>query len=314
MDDLDFDKFLEECKVYSAADSTEEPIEKNKNHQKKTSPAQKPSNSKQLTSFVSRLNPTVVILASFFIVLCSIVAAKVVFSGRSDKNVPDVDSSPVQELSVSEISVSVENKSPLPSQMAGTWRDEVYREGNSWVQFEVIINTDNETVSINTITENARTVTSNAMPITDYGDDFVSAGGYIFTYLAGDVLDVNSALFTNPPLTRYSYETINDAFGVDSSDYRKSSTSTYISDDIKGALWAVAVKGVSSRLKYPDSAKFPFSYGSDGVSIGRNGETYYVEAYVDAVNAFGVVSHMDFMVTAHLDGLTMKLDDVMIFE
>ena len=135
---------------------------------------------------------------------------------------------------------------PDLSFMDGTWRDEVYREGNSSVQFEVIIDTTAGTVSINSITENARTVMSNGMKIDEYGEDYISAGGYVFTYLDGDLLDVNSALFTNPPLTRYSYGTGNDAFGSDQSDYRKSNssgsqtTSVSLSDDMKGALWALA--------------------------------------------------------------------------
>lgn len=202
----------------------------------------------------------------------------------------------------------------LPSQMDGTWRDEVYREGNSWVQFEVVIDTSGGTVSINSITENARTVMNDKMKITDYGPDYVSAGGYVFTYLPGDVLDVNSALFTNPPLTRYSNASVNDAFGTDPNDYRATAPQVSLSDDEMATLWVLAQKAVKSNLKSPSTAEFPASYGSEGVSFGKTGDTYYVESYVDAQNELGAVVRTDFMVTAHLDGITMVLDDCMIFE
>lgn len=204
---------------------------------------------------------------------------------------------------------------PDLSFMDGTWRDEVYREGSQSIQFEVIINTSAGTVDINSITENARTVMSKAMPITEYGEDYVVAGGYVFAYLDGDLLDVNSALFTNPPLKRYSDETVNDAFGVNESDYRKStssssSKSSYMSDDIKGALWALAEKAVKNDLKSPSTAKFPASYGSSGVSFSRSGELYAVSAYVDAENGFGATVRQYFTVYGKLEGTTMKLDHV----
>lgn len=209
---------------------------------------------------------------------------------------------------------------PDLSFMDGTWRDEVYREGNSSVQFEVIIDTVAGTVSINSITENARTVMSNGMKIDEYGQNYISAGGYVFTYLDGDLLDVNSALFTNPPLTRFSYGTGNDAFGSDQSDYRKSNsfgsqtTSVYLSEDMKGALWALAEKAVKNELKSPSTAKFPSSYGSDGVSFGKSGDLYTVSAWVDAQNGFGATVRTNFTVYAYLEGTTVKLDHVFIDE
>ena len=226
-----------------------------------------------------------------------------VVSEPYEPSTPDVTPTPVPT-----------SRSDKVEKMNGTWRDEVYREGSQSIQFEVIIDTDAGTVSINSITENARTVMSDSMPITEYGEDYISAGGYVFKYLDGDVLDVNSALFTNPPLTRYSDGTGNDAFGVDPNDYKSPTRPVTLSEDEKAALWALAEKAVKNELKSPSTAQFPASYGSDGVSFGKTGDTYYVESYVDAQNELGAVVRVDFMVTAHLDGITMVLDDCMIFE
>lgn len=52
------------------------------------------------------------------------------------------------------------------------------------------------------------------------------------------------------------------------------SSSARISDDIKGALWALAKQSVKTELKSPSSANFPFSYASDGVSISQSGYIY----------------------------------------
>lgn len=204
---------------------------------------------------------------------------------------------------------------PTPdlSFMDGTWRDEVYREGNSWVQFEVIIDTSGGIVSINSITENARTVMSDKMKITEYGDDYVSAGGYVFTYLDGDLLDVNSALFTNPPLTRYSDETDNDAFGTNPNDYKKSTstgTNFALADEVKATLWALAEKAVKNELKSPSTAKFPASYGSADVSFGQIGDMYTVSAWVEAENSLGATMRTNFTVYAYREALTFYADHV----
>lgn len=250
-----------------------------------------------------------------YIILCVLLSLSLVACGQSAP-VP-VAETPAPTVTPTEAPTPTSEPTPapeIPSQMDGTWRDEVYREGNSWVQFEVVIDTSGGTVSINSITENARTVMNDKMKISDYGPDYVSAGGYVFTYLPGDVLDVNSALFTNPPLTRYSNASENDAFGTDPNDYRATETQASLSEDEKATLWVLAQQAVKSNLKSPSTAEFPASYGSEGVSFGKTGDTYYVESYVDAQNELGAVVRTDFMVTAHLDGITMVLDDCMIFE
>lgn len=91
------------------------------------------------------------------------------------------------------------------------------------------------------------------------------------------------------------------------SSYSSSST---LSDDMKGALWALAEKAVKNELKAPATAKFPASYGSDGVSFGKSGDLYYVTAYVDAQNSLGATLRIGFTVYASLDGTKMVLDHV----
>lgn len=88
------------------------------------------------------------------------------------------------------------------------------------------------------------------------------------------------------------------------------SSSSYISEDIKGSLWALAQQAVKNELKAPSTAKFPASYGSDGVSFGKSGDLYYVSAWVDAENGFGATLRTNFTVYASLTGTKLTLDHV----
>lgn len=67
-------------------------------------------------------------------------------------------------------------------------------------------------------------------------------------------------------------------------------------DEYLATCWVLAKSSVKNRLKSPSSAKFPFSYGSDGVSIQSSGNKYKVTAYVEADNSFGAKLKKDFVV------------------
>ena len=96
---------------------------------------------------------------------------------------------------------------------------------------------------------------------------------------------------------------------------RSSGRSSYgISDDMKGALWSLAQKAVKNELKAPSTAKFPASYGSDGVSFGKSGDLYYVKGWVDAQNSFGTMLRVNFTVYADFDGTKVTLDHVYLDE
>lgn len=73
-------------------------------------------------------------------------------------------------------------------------------------------------------------------------------------------------------------------------------------DDELGTCWALAKDVVKANLKSPSSAKFPFSYGSDGVSITNSGNIYTVQAWVDAENSFGANLRSNFIVTMEKSG------------
>jgi len=78
---------------------------------------------------------------------------------------------------------------------------------------------------------------------------------------------------------------------------------TVVTDDEElGTCWALAKDVVKSNLKSPSSAKFPFSYGSDGVSITKSGNVYTVRAWVDADNSFGANIRSNFTVTMEKSG------------
>lgn len=82
----------------------------------------------------------------------------------------------------------------------------------------------------------------------------------------------------------------------------KGSGTVVTDDDELGACWALAKDVVKSNLKSPSSAKFPFSYGSDGVTITKSGNTYTVKAWVDADNSFGANIRSNFTVTMEKSG------------
>ena len=101
----------------------------------------------------------------------------------------------------------------------------------------------------------------------------------------------------------YMEEARNDYQASTSSGTSSSGSSTTVTDDDElGVCWALAKDVVKSNLKSPSSAKFPFSYGSDGVSITKSGDTYTVKAWVEAENSFGATLRSDFTVTMTKSG------------
>lgn len=82
--------------------------------------------------------------------------------------------------------------------------------------------------------------------------------------------------------------------------YNKSEAVT--DDDELGTCWALAEDVVKSKLKSPSSAKFPFSYADEDVSITKSGNTYTVKAWVEAENSFGAKPRSNFTVTMTKNG------------
>lgn len=73
-------------------------------------------------------------------------------------------------------------------------------------------------------------------------------------------------------------------------------------DDELGTCWSLARDVVKSNLKSPSSAKFPFSYSNEAVSIQKSGSTYYVEAWVEANNSYGTLLRSNFTVIMERSG------------
>lgn len=73
-------------------------------------------------------------------------------------------------------------------------------------------------------------------------------------------------------------------------------------DEDLGACWSLAKEAVKSKLKAPSTAEFPFSYGSDGVSITCEGDIYTVKAWVDAENSYGAQIRNNFTVIIEKSG------------
>lgn len=81
------------------------------------------------------------------------------------------------------------------------------------------------------------------------------------------------------------------------------SKTTIVTDDEElGALWVLAQDVVKSHLKAPSTAKFPFSYASDDVTITKTDGVYVVNAWVDSENSFGATIRTNFVVCAEKQG------------
>jgi hypothetical protein len=75
------------------------------------------------------------------------------------------------------------------------------------------------------------------------------------------------------------------------------------SDNDKTIVWVATQKIITDNLKSPNSAKFPFSYNSEGVKIQEVGlNTFTVSSYVDANNSFGAKIRNYFTVTIIMNG------------
>lgn len=70
--------------------------------------------------------------------------------------------------------------------------------------------------------------------------------------------------------------------------------------------WLIAEESIKAQLKSPDTAEFPFSSNSDGVtiweSISSDPKCYIVTAWVNAENSFGEFSKSNFVVLLYEDG------------
>lgn len=97
---------------------------------------------------------------------------------------------------------------------------------------------------------------------------------------------------------------------IDLSHFNYDTSSSKITDDDKNICWGLAVKAVKAKLKSPSSAKFPFSYASDSVTITKSSSTYYVNAWVEADNSFGANLRTDFTVTIEKSGSTFSVSSV----
>ena len=100
-------------------------------------------------------------------------------------------------------------------------------------------------------------------------------------------------------------KTIYDDYDKSTASSGTSKSDNYITvtnDSELATCWALAEKVVKSNLKSPSSAKFPFSYGSDGVKIVKSGSEYIVTAWVEADNSFGANIRSAFVVTITKEG------------
>lgn len=180
----------------------------------------------------------------------------------------------------------------------GTWRDEELLKENGGIQYEVYIDMLTDTVSIYNIREDGSSVPVIALsPITEYGLDYVIAGGYKFTYNDG-LLETNSSMFTKPPLKKYTPPPKTPSPEIpDYSPYTpKSSGSTYSSSSAKFSedeAFVVAEYIVRENLVSPSTAKF-CRLSEAECTYNSSTDRWTVKGWVDSQNYFGAMIRQDF--------------------
>ena len=115
----------------------------------------------------------------------------------------------------------------------------------------------------------------------------------------------------------YDCVLINDDYVYMKSDGSFTSTTslsgTEVTDDEElGTCWSLAMDVVKSQLKSPSSAKFPFSYADEDVSITKLEDIYTVKAWVDAENSFGSTLRSNFTVTMKKSALILFRKHVLL--
>lgn len=109
-----------------------------------------------------------------------------------------------------------------------------------------------------------------------------------------DTLYENGTKIATYPIND-SYDNSNDSKSIDSKP-------SELTDEEKSYCWYLATNAVKAQLKSPSSAKLPFAYNSDGVSIFQTGSTIFVVGWVEAENSYGAMLRNDFAVTIEKSG------------
>lgn len=244
----------------------------------------------------SRKSALFVILA-----ICVILAVLMaVFGNKSAKPVSTPKPTTYQQSkSTATPAKSTATPAPINSAFSGTWRDQVYREGNDWIQYELIVDADKNEIWINTISDAGRVKFTGPDKITNHSISFFIAGGFSFRYDKNtDTLETDSPIFT-PPFERYSDETNNTAFGANANDYRKNSqSSSSVSIPSSAKLtnieaFTVAEYVVKEFLVSPSTAKF-CKYTEATCSYNSSTDRWTVKGWVDSQNTYGATIRQNF--------------------
>jgi hypothetical protein len=182
----------------------------------------------------------------------------------------------------------------------GTWRDQVYREGKDWIQYELVIDCAKNQFWINTISDAGRVNMFGPETIVEIKDNYIkTSGGFEFTYdKKSDSINTDSAMFT-PPFTKYSSKSSNDAFGVNPDDYKAKSQTVTGSTVPEGGLFTKAEAFtaaqyiVKQELVSPSSAKFCKVTEATATFNSTTGK-WTVKGWVESKNTYGTVIRQNF--------------------
>ncbi|MBR2525363.1 MAG: zinc-ribbon domain-containing protein [Enterococcus sp.] len=244
--------------------------------------------------------------------ICAIVLVSVIISQKPNKNTEYSESTSFasglipafvnQSSSITDTPVHTTEPTTIPINpiFNGTWRDQIYREGVEWIQYELIFDVEKDQFWINTISDAGRVKMTGPEHLALNGDDFIlTSGGFKFTYdKENDTLTTDSKMFT-PPFERYSDETKNTAFGANPDDYKaKKKSFSGTETDSKALLtnseaFTVAQYIVKQELVSPSTAKFCKITEAECVFNSSTGK-WTVRGWLDSQNEYGAMVRQNF--------------------
>ena len=183
--------------------------------------------------------------------------------------------------------LSTPTPSPINSVFQGKWRDQIYNEGDEWIQYELTVNIWSKSLSVDSITKAGKVSSFGPVKIEAYGEDYISASGYVFKYNKNnDTLDVNGSQFT-PPFTRYIEQ---QSTPMPSSTYTlppKKSSFTNVE------AFTVAEYIVKQELIAPSTAKL-CKITDATCTYNESTDRWIVKGWVNSQNSYGAMIKQNF--------------------
>lgn len=146
----------------------------------------------------------------------------------------------------------------------------------------------------------------------DRNSDYFEVGKYRCRYYGTE--NRSSELYLKKRMTVYLNGELVHSPTYNIGEIKVETWKNVTNDDDRNICWGLSLQAVKQQLKSPSSAKFAFSYGSDGVTIEQKGDTFRVKSYVDADNSFGASIRNNFTVYIEKSGSNFTVTSCTIEE